>query len=138
MAEKTQYKTKHGEHILRFMKEKQGSHITINELTDHFRDNNITIGTATIYRQLDKLCEDGVVAKYVFDNSGSACYEYIGKGENCCGTHCYHLKCKDCGKLIHLECHEMSPLAEHIRQSHGFEIDFSKTVFFGTCADCKK
>ncbi|MBQ1538870.1 MAG: transcriptional repressor [Ruminococcus sp.] len=129
------YKTKQGSDILDYMISTAGKHVNINDISEHFRKCGKSVGTATIYRHLDKLVRDGVVAKYVTDNTGSACYEYLDVG-SCRKADCYHFKCVGCGKLIHLECHEVNNFMTHLEQSHGFKIDPVRTVFYGSCADC--
>ena len=51
---------------------------------------------------------------------------------------CFHCKCEKCGKLIHLECTELSLIGEHLREEHGFSIDHARTVFYGTCNECRE
>ena len=130
------YKTKQGEEILDYMISTAGRHVNINDISEHFRENGKSIGTATIYRHLDRLVKDGVVTKYVTDSAGSACYEYLDR--NGCGKcDCYHLKCIGCGRLIHLECHEVDHIMRHMEEKHGFAIDPVRTVFYGTCHECR-
>ena len=106
---KAPYKTKQMTEILTFLKSVQGRHVTVNEICDFFREKGISIGTTTIYRQLEKMVKEGLVAKYVIDGSSSACFEYIGDhGEE--HENCYHCKCEKCGKLIHLQCNEVEIL----------------------------
>ena len=40
------------------------------------------------------------------------------------------------GKLIHVDCAYLGELGEHIGAHHGFKVDRSKTVFYGTCGAC--
>lgn len=54
-----------------------------------------------------------------------------------CREH-YHLKCTECGKLIHAECKFLSELSAHIYNEHGFKVDGSRTVLYGVCGDCLK
>lgn len=129
------YKTKQGSEILDYMISTAGRHVNINDISEHFRQCGKSVGTATIYRHLDKLVKDGVVAKYVTDNTGSACYEYLNVA-SCHRADCYHFKCVGCGKLIHLECREVDNIFRHLEDSHGFRIDPVRTVFYGCCADC--
>ena len=106
---KAPYKTKQMTEILTFLKSVQGRHVTVNEICDFFREKGISVGTTTIYRQLEKMVKEGLVAKYVIDGSSSACFEYIGDhGEE--HENCYHCKCEKCGKLIHLQCNEVEIL----------------------------
>jgi Fur family ferric uptake transcriptional regulator len=47
------------------------------------------------------------------------------------------LKCNVCGRLIHVECSELSKISLHIEEHHGFVLDPSKTVFYGICENCR-
>jgi len=109
----------------------------VNEICDFFREKGISVGTTTIYRHLEKMVKEGLVAKYVIDGSSSACFEYIGDhGEEY--ENCYHCKCEKCGKLIHLQCNEIESLKQHMQQHHDFQMDPHRTVFYGICGECSK
>ena len=95
--------------------------------------------STTVYRQLERLCEKGVVNKYIIDQNSPACFEYVGEGEKAEEVHsCFHCKCNVCGKLIHLHCHDLEGMMQHLLTHHGFHWDSKKTVFYGLCADCAK
>ena len=57
--------------------------------------------------------------------------------EGKCQNH-FHFKCKVCGELYHLDCSFLNTVKNHLCDNHGFEIDSSKTVFYGTCKKCLK
>jgi len=130
-----QYKSKNREKIVSHLKTTVGSHFTAAQISDHFKSQGTPMGMATIYRQLDKLVEEGAVKKYVVSEGDSACYEFVDK-ENGCASH-YHCKCKKCGRLIHLDCHALEHLREHFMEEHGFELDLGRTVFYGICSECR-
>jgi Fur family ferric uptake transcriptional regulator len=78
----------------------------------------------------------GTVRKYTIEEGKCACYQYVGDSEyNHCCEH-YHLKCSECGKLLHVSCEFMDEINEHIKNEHNFIIDNSKTVFYGICKEC--
>ena len=77
----------------------------------------------------------GTVRKYSFDGKTCACFQYIDE-EQSCHNH-FHLKCLNCGKLIHLNCDHLAEISSHIAEHHGFLIDSSQTVFYGVCAECR-
>ena len=107
------------------------------EIQRFFKEQGITIGTTTVYRNLEKMVEQGLVAKYNVDGTSSACFEYIGDhGEE--HENCYHCKCEKCGKLIHLQCNEIESLKQHMQQHHDFQMDPHRTVFYGICGECSK
>ncbi len=137
MPRKSTYKTKHMDELLAYMKEMKGQHVTVNDVSVHFANAGTAIGTTTLYRNLERLVEQGVVAKYVIDGTSSACFEYVGRDEKEQET-CYHCKCEKCGKVIHLACDEVACLGNHIMEHHGFAIDYHRTVFYGLCAECRE
>ena len=134
---KAPYKTKQMAELLTFLESVQGKHVTVNEICDYFKEKGISVGTTTVYRHLEKMVKEGVVAKYVVDGTSSACFEYIGDLHNDAETSCYHCKCEVCGKIIHLQCDEVEHLREHICEHHNFIIDSKRTVFYGVCSQCK-
>ena len=63
------YKTKQREYILAFLQNSAGRHITVAELVRHLQDNETPVGTATVYRTLEQLVEEGIVRKYVLEKA---------------------------------------------------------------------
>ena len=55
MKDKHQYNTRRRAELLEYLKSMQGRHVTVNDIRAHFLAKGESIGTATIYRQLDKL-----------------------------------------------------------------------------------
>lgn len=129
------YTTKQKEILLDYLKSAENKHFTAGEVCEYFKDHGI--GKSTVYRRLDKLVEEGVIKKYTVDPQSPACYEYVGEHSHVKHGECYHLKCKKCGKLIHLHCDEINTLMAHISKEHDFEIDNIRTVFYGLCAECR-
>ena len=133
---KSPYKTKQREDIISYLGTTGGRHFTAADICRHFQERGRPIGTATVYRQLEKLVDEGQVKKYALSDGGSACDEYIDPENNCCRPVCYHRKCQVCGRLIHMECREITQLEQHLLSRHGFRIDPARTVFYGVCAAC--
>lgn len=116
------------------MKQLGGRHVTATEIQQGMFAADYPIGLATIYRQLEKLVQDGLLRKYTLDGHAGACYQYVGS-DTCAGEH-YHLKCEGCGQLIHLDCHFVEDMQKHIQDEHGFTVNNNKTVLYGTCGKC--
>lgn len=131
------YKTRQGEIILHFLQSKIGTHVKAADIKEHFIRENISIGLTTIYRHLARLENEGRVHKYILDNSGSACFEYIDQGEACKEV-CFHLKCEECEKLIHFDCEMLKDIDRHMFEEHQFYLNPKKTVYYGCCKDCKE
>ena len=111
--------------------------MTVADFCSYFKEQGITIGTTTVYRNLEKMVEQGLVAKYNVDGTSSACFEYLGAEEHCHKTVCFHCKCEKCGKLIHLHCEDVVKLRQHLMEDHGFQMDSCRTVCYGICSDCR-
>lgn len=133
---KAPYHTRQQSDLLNYLKQKPGTHHTVAQLKEHLSGCGCSIGTATIYRQLDKLVEYGEVSKYIMGPGSSACYAYVGQENEPCQS--YHCLCEKCGRLIHLDCDEISSLREHLLAHHDFVWNAGKTVFYGTCSACLK
>lgn len=138
MASRARYHTRQMDELVDLLRSMRGRHVTVNEICEHFRSRGIAVGTTTIYRHLEKMVEDGRVAKYIIDGTSAACFEYIADGHECCEPVCFHCKCERCGKLIHLECDELVGIGRHLIADHGFKLDSRRTIFYGLCGDCQE
>lgn len=139
MSARTSYKTKHRDQILAVLQENEGKHMTAGQLIDRLKERGVSIGTATVYRQLDRLVEEGAVNKYIVDAATGACYEFKGEHGAECGY--VHGKCEKCGKVVHLGRKMVEPLMRSISEaerSGEFELDYSRTLFYGICRDCRR
>ena len=132
---KIQYKTKNRRLLLDELAANAGQPVTVQELCDRLKERGNAMGTTTVYRQLERFVEEGLVNKYLSDGNGAAYFEYVDPAD--CGEHtCFHCKCEKCGALIHLHCHELEAIQGHILAHHGFKMDNTKTVFYGVCEQC--
>lgn len=131
------YQTKQMNEVLSFLKTTKGKHVTVNEICEYFKTTGISVGTTTVYRHLERLIEQGIVTKYIVDGTTSACFEYVGDDTGN-KVSCYHCKCEKCGKLFHVQCHEVDALIHHMKDHHDFEVDPFRIVFYGICTDCRE
>ena len=134
MNTSTTYKTKQRELILNCLLKNKDKHVTADEIMEYLSKAEAPVGKTTIYRYLDKLVSQGQVRKYFIPEGGSACYQYVDDDQRC--HHHFHLKCIDCGKLIHTDCEHLAGLDQHILSHHDFVVDHSKTVLYGQCKSC--
>lgn len=129
MAE-TKYKTKQRDEILGFFRENADGCFTAREVIEKVR-----AGEATVFRTLSALVDEGVLKRFTGDSSrgGAAHYQYNMCTES--EPH-IHLKCEDCGRLIHMDCGFMNNIVSHFRADHGFAVDCTRTVIYGRCEAC--
>lgn len=89
-------------------------------------------GRSTVFRLVSKMCEEGTIRRLTEENSRHVTYQYLGGDE--CSEH-FHLKCRECGKMIHLDEGVSHALETRILESESFVLE-DGAVLFGRCADC--
>lgn len=132
MQKSSTYRTKQGRLVLECFINNKGKHLTIDDICSYLKENGTPVGKTTVYRQVQKLSDEGSVTRYSVDNESGACFQYSGEG---CKMH-FHLKCNKCNKLFHASCDYIESVEQHIFSHHGFTVDNSRTVFYGVCQDC--
>lgn len=128
-----EYNTRHKREMLTFLQAHEYEPFTVDEFVFRMREQGEDIGRTTAYRYLEQLSDAGNVRKYQ-NPQGATCYQHIS---DCaaCDAH-FHMLCRRCGRLFHVDCELMDSLAEHIRRDHGFILDPRETVLKGICATC--
>lgn len=126
------YHTRQQQAVLSCIESHRDGHVTALELAEELRAKGVAVGVATIYRQLDKLEAQGRVHK--INTEEGACYQYC---DHAVGD-CFLLKCERCGRILHLDCAQLSPLYRHIQEEHHFIINPRKTLLYGLCETCAK
>ena len=125
------YTTKQRKAILNYLKEHSQTHPSAAQIAKHFERGEVTIGRTTVYRQLDKLVREGLIQKYILDNGTGACFQFISEEDG--AVQHFHLKCEECGKIIHLGGEFLPSVTKGILSKYSFEVDVAKTIFYGRC-----
>ena len=130
-----EYSARQKRELLKFLKEHDLEHFSVDDVMLKMQDQGAKIGRSTVYRYLESLAEQGNVRKYQ-NAQGMTQYQHV-EDEARCASH-FHMMCKRCGALYHVDCGLMRSLTEHIAQAHGFSLDPRETVLVGVCAKCAK
>ena len=133
---KTKYNTKQKQLIYDYLVANRDKLQSCDEISDSLKTSGTPVGKATLYRFLDSLVSSGDARKIVDDGKKGAAYQLLDKDMNCHGH--MHLKCSNCGSIIHLGCEFMNSVGEHILEHHQFKIDNSKTFIYGLCCECSE
>ncbi|MGF7145114.1 Fur family ferric uptake transcriptional regulator [Anaerotaenia torta] len=133
MKRPSRYNTKQSDAILAYLSSLNGEHVTAGQIASHFETSDYPIGLATIYRHLDKLVENGTIRKYTLDGVSGSCYQHISSAHE---HQQIHLKCEQCGAVLHLQCSVMENVPQHVYEEHAFLINPMKTVLYGKCSNC--
>lgn len=130
-----EYATEQKKMLSHFLTENSEHAYTIEELMAGMqaRYGNHVPGKSTVYRLMTHLVEEGTVKRFVKGHSRTFLYQITA------GDHCHshlHLKCMDCGRLIHLDNQLSDTLLDKIRSCSDFTVSEEETVLFGECSDC--
>ena len=127
------YQTKQKKLLVDFFKNNTSKQFSINEIVNNLCDDGS--GKSTIYRLVSKMVSEGTLIRLSGKSGKNVVYQYVGKDTNC-HEH-FHLKCNNCGKIIHLECPQMNEIGDHILNEHSFSVDLKKSVLYGLCSQCR-
>lgn len=137
MDEKKNYNTKCKGLIASYLENNSDRRVSAADIYNHLRDCGCQTNRTTVYRNLEKMTEQGSIIKYKTSDSECAVYQTVTVREHgSCHEH-LHLQCEKCGKIIHLECHFMDMIANHLLADHGFMIKCNGSVLLGTCKECR-
>lgn len=128
------YTTRQSQAVLRVLERRGECPVDARSLADDLRAEGISVGLATVYRQLDRLAEAGLVHR-VSTETG-ALYQYCPR--QAAGEVCFLLRCGRCGRMEHLDCPQLRALYQHIAAEHGFQVDPRRTILTGLCGRCAK
>lgn len=129
------YKTHQKEILIEFLKNNPDTPFSIEELVEKISNSFPDApGKSTVYRLIGQLVENGTVKRFVKGNSRQFLYQIAGSEE--CHHH-LHMKCTECGKLLHMG-HELSEkVMSHILGESSFSVEPDSTTLFGCCKDCR-
>lgn len=133
MNNQKSYQTKQKNVIKDLLIKEEDKHFTAEQILTILEEQDTPVSKATLYRTLEQLVENREVIKYNFDGT-SSCYQYLNCEHNK-GRH-LHLKCEECGKIIHIDDVTES-LDLELEKKYGIAIDLSKTILYGICDNCK-
>ena len=63
-------------------------------------------------------------------------YQHVEDAASCDGH--FHMLCRQCGNLMHVDCELMGMMADHLMAEHGFRLDPRETLLVGVCEKCRK
>lgn len=131
---KTEYKTKARTVLFEFLQENPDRGFTAIDLLTYLQLNIEGVNKTTVYRNLDRLCEQGIIYKYREPEHEGWFYQYSTE-HTPCNTH-MHGKCSKCGKLFHIEDDFVNEFEKNVMENYGLKIDFGKTLIIGICKAC--
>ena len=112
------YKTRQRGEVITVLENAHGAHVTAKQVHEELARGGSTIGAATVYRQLERLVDEGLARRYNLGPGEAACYEYGRQSLRPRALLSLHY-CTMCGKLYHVECDHLAEIADHFVQGTG-------------------
>lgn len=120
--------TKQGSQIFKLINESSG-HMTADQIHSALKDKDVSIGIATVYRNLNSLFEQRLVNRvkhpdlgYIYDKNTS--------------DH-YHIRCVECDKISDLHLDRQKHLEIQAQEDSGFQVLTHEIIFEGICPSCQ-
>lgn len=104
-------------------------HATADEIYSEVLKKYQNISKATVYRNLQRLCENGDIEKREVPG-GADRFDII------CNDH-YHVRCLSCNRLFDVDMDYLSNIENSIKNTNGFLFIKHDIMFKGLCPDCK-
>ena len=128
------YHTAQKSYLTEFLQAHAERAFTVEELAACMQGERAP-GKSTLYRLLPQLVEEGAVKRFTKDGSRTAMYQAV----TCRQVEAHlHLKCTDCGKLLHLDNDASTMVLRNVLRNSHFAIDEQQTVLFGKCGACRR
>ncbi len=132
---KRTYKTKARELLIAHLENHPEQRFTAREIYDAVCDGKVLINRTTIYRNLERLCENGELMRFKEPNQDAWYYQYSAEHDHC-DRH-MHAQCSVCGKVFHLDNPFADDFAEKMLKEYGLAISPADTIILGSCSKCR-
>ena len=130
------YKTHQKELLLSFLSSHRESLLSVDEIGAELSAACPDApGKSTVYRLIGRLYEEGRLRRFERGNSRTFVYQLVEDEE--CHRH-LHLKCTECGRLLHMNHEQSEKILEEILGDSNFAVSQEDTTLFGTCCICRK
>ena len=105
-------------------------HTTPDEIYARVRVKTPHLNRATVYRNLDFLCEMRLVVAAQI--GGHMVYEIAGDAPH------HHLVCRNCNQVEQISHKTVKALFDKIEREQKFRVDMDHLALFGVCQKCRR
>ncbi len=105
-------------------------HVTADAVTSEVRAEIGSVSVQAVYDALATMVEVGLVRR--IQPAGSA-----ARFEDRVADNHHHLVCRDCGRVVDVDCAVGAAPCLNASNDHGFDIDEAEVAFWGRCPSCQ-
>ena len=106
-------------------------HATPDEILCAVREQSSAVNISTVYRTLE-LLEELELVRHTHLTDRAPTYHSVTDHEH------FHLVCRNCHRVISVDPDVVAPLADQLRDQHGFVLDVGHLAVFGHCVECEE
>lgn len=118
--------------LIQYFLDNHKRHITFKDLQKLLKAKLPEVDRTTLYRNIEKLIEIGLIQELVFPKIGKV-YQYVFDKR----VHHYYT-CKSCGKANKGNKELFDKIETALKDIHGFSKAGLSVVFYGLCTKCAK
>jgi Fur family ferric uptake transcriptional regulator len=116
--------------LIKAILEHADRHLDADEIYEQARQHSSSISLSTIYRNLQRFKELGLVDEHQFGNR--RCYEVTPQHKH------HHLVCLGCGRVFEFRCTATGRLKSRISKEEGFLVTEAEVCLTGYCPECQQ
>jgi Fur family ferric uptake transcriptional regulator len=107
-------------------------HLSVDAIQRRLRDQDESVGTATVYRTLEKLVESGLVRAHDFGEGFKRYEPMVAQADH------EHLICERCGRVVEFQNERLERMLPIIADEHGFQHARHRVEIYGVCRECRQ
>lgn len=105
----------------------EGMHRTAEEVFQEVQKTDPAIGLATVYRNLNLMCQEGLIQK--LGGEDSVTYDGNPKPHD-------HIRCIKCGKIMDAPSEYNAEMDAQLEQRTGMKVIRHTVIYQGVCTEC--
>ncbi|WP_294211375.1 Fur family transcriptional regulator [Pseudobutyrivibrio sp.] len=130
------YKTKARDAIIKYLEANTEKRLTAREVFDGIKDSIEGVNRTTVYRNLDKLCDQGELVRFKDPNQDAWYYQFSAKDMHC-DKH-IHARCSRCGRVFHLDDEFVVDFIDKLQTEYKLDLNTAKTMLVVQCKKCNR
>ena len=105
-------------------------HSTADDVAAHAKADIGAISRQAVYDALSVLVEAGILRRIQPAGSSARYVQQVGDNH-------HHLVCRECGKMVDVECSVGAAPCLRPAREQGYEVDEAEVIYWGRCAACR-
>ena len=106
-------------------------HATADDLADDVRTSIGTVSRQAVFDALGVLADKGLIRRIQPARSAARYEDRVDDNH-------HHLVCRDCGRMVDVDCAAGHRPCLDVDDDYGFDIDEAEVIYWGFCPACQK